>query len=316
MDLIQTIDIKLFISKLPPDVISLINLIMDQGFELTLVGGSVRDFAICEEMSDDFDFELRDNNSIGHEEFLSKYKKLINYLECNHNVICEPLPFLISRLKYNDCEIELSIPRLENYKETQNAKKHRDFGVDFDSRLIHKDAFLRRDFTINSLGIHFQEKCLFENAVFIDPQGGLEDLSQGKLKTCNPDFNSDPVRFLRMIRFHLRFGFELDDSLKVGTFNLQKLTFYYIEKEFNTLCNKNFFHRMWCYLDNEQININAELQSISFLKDLSLCDGLELYDNILKSFQNNNTTDVQVLLLSSLFGWKKKTILKILKQIK
>lgn len=71
-----------------------------------------------------------------------------------------------------------------------------------------KDA-LRRDFTINAL---YREA---PDGKIIDPLSGLQDLKEKRLKACGDAgdrFNEDPVRILRMIKFAVRFGLDIEQN--------------------------------------------------------------------------------------------------------
>lgn len=67
-----------------------------------------------------------------------------------------------------------------------------------------KDDLRRRDLTINAM-------ALAPDGSVIDPYGGQEDLAQGVLRHVDDEaFAEDPLRVLRVARFHARYGFQLD----------------------------------------------------------------------------------------------------------
>lgn len=73
---------------------------------------------------------------------------------------------------------------------------------------LEADA-LRRDFTINAI---FQDARTGE---LIDPLHGKEDLERRILRACgNPQerFAEDPVRILRMVRFSVKYGMEIEEQ--------------------------------------------------------------------------------------------------------
>lgn len=81
----------------------------------------------------------------------------------------------------------------------------------------------RRDFTINAMAIDTATFAL------IDPHSGASDLKQGLIKTVGePDlrFKEDALRILRMLRFSITLGFEIDDL----TFVAGRKYLYLIEK--------------------------------------------------------------------------------------
>lgn len=82
-------------------------------------------------------------------------------------------------------------------------------GFEFDTKSVSlKDDLSRRDLTINSMAID-------ENGELIDYFGGAEDLQNGLLKHTSKAFIEDPVRVLRIAKFHARFkkyGFKVAHS--------------------------------------------------------------------------------------------------------
>jgi len=66
---------------------------------------------------------------------------------------------------------------------------------------------LCRDFTLNAI---YQEVRTGE---IIDPLGGVQDLREGRLKSCgcaSDRFREDPLRILRLIRLAVRYGFTIE----------------------------------------------------------------------------------------------------------
>lgn len=101
-------------------------------------------------------------------------------------------------LKVDD-RIDVSIPRREN----KSGVGHRAFTVSPDPEMTFAEASLRRDFTINAMGMDFSGHLL-------DPHGGASDLKQGMLKAVGPGFSEDPLRVLRALQFAGRFNLSLD----------------------------------------------------------------------------------------------------------
>lgn len=68
-----------------------------------------------------------------------------------------------------------------------------------------------RDFTINGI--------LFDGEKLIDLVGGLKDLTEGRIRAIgNPDdrFKEDALRMLRAVRLHCQLGFEIEDDIFVS----------------------------------------------------------------------------------------------------
>ena len=72
---------------------------------------------------------------------------------------------------------------------------------------LEKDC-IRRDFTINSMYISFDEK-----AKLYDPLNGMEDLKNKRIKIIHDkSFEDDPTRIFRAIKFASRYNFTLEEK--------------------------------------------------------------------------------------------------------
>ena len=98
-----------------------------------------------------------------------------------------------------DNDIDLSIPRLES----KQGSGHKGFHVTSDPNLAYGQAFARRDFTINAIGMRL-------SGDLIDPFGGQADMRQKLLRAPTEAFCEDPLRVLRAMQFAGRFGFDLE----------------------------------------------------------------------------------------------------------
>ena len=97
--------------------------------------------------------------------------------------------------------IDVSLPR----QESKLGVGHKGFDVVSDPGLSYEEAFARRDFTINAIGLK-------EDGTFVDPFGGREDLKNGILRATSPAFKEDPLRVLRGAQFLSRFGFRSEPT--------------------------------------------------------------------------------------------------------
>jgi len=75
-----------------------------------------------------------------------------------------------------------------------------------------EDDLRLRDFTINALAVRLDAE-----PALLDPTHGLADLTARRLRAASPRaFADDPLRLLRLVRFHVELGFDADED----TFNL------------------------------------------------------------------------------------------------
>jgi tRNA nucleotidyltransferase (CCA-adding enzyme) len=99
---------------------------------------------------------------------------------------------------------DVSLPRREN----KVGRGHRGFVVENDPAMGFDAAALRRDFTLNAMGVDLADGAL------LDPHGGVADLARGVLRHVSPAFDEDPLRVLRAAQFAARFGLSIaDDTL-------------------------------------------------------------------------------------------------------
>lgn len=174
------------------------------GHKPTLIGGAVRDFFLNGTPGFDWDIEL------GHETlFFDKggWKDLGRALSKFGKMTF--LPYEIIKVESGFYTLEFSPPRIEHFRE--GSYDHSNFEAEYQFNLPFEKAVLRRDFTINAMGIRFENKKEFE---FLDPLNGLVHLREKILHYAGPDFNKDPVRFLRAHRFANKLKFSFSKELK------------------------------------------------------------------------------------------------------
>lgn len=83
--------------------------------------------------------------------------------------------------------------------ERKTAAGYKGFTVHADPQVTLEEDLRRRDLTINAIAQTHDGKI-------IDPWGGLRDLEQKLLRHVSEAFVEDPVRILRVARFHARFA--------------------------------------------------------------------------------------------------------------
>lgn len=220
----------MMIQSLPLDVIAFLKEIESLGFSLCLVGGATRDFYYFKKLGKDLDFEIRPASALGPEMTWNQYYKKLHTYFSENKIVYTELPYLITRIEYAGYSFEFSSPRLE--ENVPDNFSHHHFKAELDPTLDYQSSFKRRDFTINAIGLELGMHKGVE--VVVDPYGGSEDLHQGILKNINDDFFNDSVRFLRLIRFAIKFDrFVIDPLLlsHLDKFNLSQLSVHHFKEE-------------------------------------------------------------------------------------
>ena len=160
------------------------------GEELYLVGGSVRDAILGREV-DDFDFATS-----------ARPEQIAPILEdWADAVYAVGARFGTVAAQKEGRTVEVTTYRSEIYRD-DSRKPIVTFSDDIETDLG------RRDFTVNAVALSLPDLEAF------DPHGGLIDIAQQVLRTpLAPDlsFGDDPLRMLRLFRFHATLGFEPDE---------------------------------------------------------------------------------------------------------
>ena len=159
------------------------------GFELSLVGGPVRD-AILGRIAPDLDF----TTSALPDEILKVVKPMAT------------ATWDVGR-EFGTIAAEIDGERVEitTYRADSYDPKTRKPTVEFGDNL--EDDLVRRDFTVNAIALRLPSRS------FVDPHNGLRDLQLKTLRTpSHPEvsFSDDPLRMMRAARFASQLGFELD----------------------------------------------------------------------------------------------------------
>ncbi len=164
----------------------------EAGASLYLVGGSVRD-ALLGRLGHDLDFTTSANPDLTHQ-LLKRFTPSTWDIGRDFGTIGA-----LKREGDLEWQIEVTTFRADQYR-NESRKPDVRFGDTLEDDLI------RRDFTINAMAVDVLTHA------FIDPYNGLEDLTDGVLRT--PDtpevsFSDDPLRMMRAARFASRLGFRV-----------------------------------------------------------------------------------------------------------
>ncbi|MCP4912131.1 MAG: CCA tRNA nucleotidyltransferase [Oligoflexia bacterium] len=228
------------VNSLPKDVLSFIQFVIKRDFELVLVGGSVRDFILNEAYGLDFDFEITHSDLYSDEAWAQKLEDLYQDIKTQFDYNFELGSFKVLKARYKTLDIEIAPAREEKYRDGDLS--HKNFEAIYLTAKPYSERAARRDFTINSLGIEFKENTV----TFLDPFHGVEHLLNKELENCGSNFDKDPVRFLRAIRFMIKFDLELTKQLKdqMRQMNIEKVSAHYFNYEANKVGYNTFFLKL------------------------------------------------------------------------
>ncbi|MDQ0278241.1 poly(A) polymerase [Arthrobacter silviterrae] len=184
-------------SNLDPVVLELGGLFADAGYELSLVGGPVRDLFLGR-TSPDLDF----TTNATPDQILAVAAKWAD----SHWEMGRAFGTIGFRKRNRNKEvllIEVTTYRAEAY-DPESRKPAVAFGTSLE------DDLARRDFTTNAMALRLPGLEL------VDPHGGARDLAAGLLRTPGTpeqSFSDDPLRMMRAARFASQLGLGLHPSV-------------------------------------------------------------------------------------------------------
>ena len=162
-----------------PEAIELGRLFAEQGYELALVGGPVRDLLLHRKSHDlDFCSSARPEQfepilrRWGHDGFWDMGRKF------------GTLGAMRRRPDGTEVKVEVTTYRSDTY-DTDSRKPEVNYGDTLEGDLS------RRDFTVNAMALRVPD------LQFVDPFGGASDLSKGVLRT--PVDRDSPLRTIRCV---------------------------------------------------------------------------------------------------------------------
>jgi len=191
------------------------------GLEAYVIGGYVRDL-VLKRNSKDIDVVV-----VG--DALPLAKAFANLHQQSDFAVFKN--FGTAMVKTADWEVEFVGSRKESYR-TDSRKPTVSPGTLTDDQN-------RRDFTINALAISINKNTFGQ---FVDPFGGLDDISNQLIKTpLAPDitFSDDPLRMLRAIRFASQLGFtilpETFEAIQRNAERIKIISYERISEELNKI---------------------------------------------------------------------------------
>ena len=174
-----------------PVVCTLAAAFADEGFDLAVVGGPVRDALLGRETHDlDFTTDARPDDIL----------RIVTPISTAQWDIGREFGTIGARVRGE--QVEVTTYRADSY-DGQTRKPTVEFGDTIEEDLG------RRDFTVNAMALRVPRVTL------VDPTGGVEDLVAGVLRTPSDpavSFGDDPLRMLRAARFSAQLGFEIDEA--------------------------------------------------------------------------------------------------------
>lgn len=178
---------RIDLSLVDPDALYVLERLRQAGFTAYLVGGSVRDL-LLKKIPKDFDI----STSARPEQIKQLFQR-----QC----ILIGRRFRLAHIRFGHKILEVSTFR--------TGENDSDLIVHDNEWGSPEQDVLRRDFTINGL---FYDAS---NNSIIDYVDGWEDIQKKMLRTIgDPEkrFKQDPVRLIRLLKFHARFGLEIDKA--------------------------------------------------------------------------------------------------------
>ena len=173
----------------------------EQGLELALVGGPVRDLLLGIPVRD-LDFLVEGEAIEFVEALFLRWSTVMPDFSVPRTPVSFP-KYRTAKLMFSDTQdflgpvVDFASTRKEIYPES--GKPPIVSPSDLQSDLA------RRDFSINAMALRLGREFFGE---VLDPHNGIEDLAAKQLRVLHDkSFIDDPARMIRGVRFHVRFGF-------------------------------------------------------------------------------------------------------------
>lgn len=181
---------------IPEHILCLMKRIEQNGEEVYIVGGSLRDLLLGN-IPNDYDLAT------------SALPETTENIFFDHRVITTGIKHGTVTVMEEGEPIEITTFRIDGQ---YSDSRHPD-GVTFTKRI--EEDLSRRDFTVNAMAYH-------PAVGLVDPFGGQKDLKEKILRTVGDAelrFEEDALRILRAFRFCAQLDFEMEEKTLVGCFN-------------------------------------------------------------------------------------------------
>ena len=206
-------------NKIPVEIIEIAKIFKENGFEIYLIGGCVRDL-LLDIAPKDWDFTTNANPEQIQGLFVD------SFYENNFGTV---------GIKTRSEDETLKVVEVTPYrKESSYSDNRRPDKVEF-SKTLEEDVE-RRDFTINSIAYDPISK------IIKDIYKGQDDLSSGLIRTvgdADQRFGEDALRIMRAVRFSAQLGFTIEQNTLNSIINnrnlLEKISRERIGDEFSKI---------------------------------------------------------------------------------
>lgn len=193
-------------SQISRNCLGVVDTLANAGFEVYIVGGSVRDLLLGREPKD---FDVATNAKPEEIYRLFRNCRLIGKR------------FRLAHIYFKNEIIEVATFRKQGKKGHQHQTQGHNGVLKRDNVYGSlKDDVWRRDFTLNAL--YYDAK----NNIILDHTNGLLDLEQGIIRIigdAQTRYREDPVRILRAIRFTAKLGMSLEENTAKAIAKTHKL---------------------------------------------------------------------------------------------
>lgn len=188
------------IDKIPPHILEINKKFTDAGFDIYLVGGSVRDL-LCKRTVADWDLTTSATpaqmlelfpDSVYENKFGTVGIKVAELEESEHKGVVEVTTFRTEK----------------GFSDKRHPEKVK-WG-----KTVEEDLG-RRDFTINAMALNISKIKDQKSNMIIDPFGGAKDLENKIIRAVGDAavrFKEDALRLMRAIRFASQLGFSIEEN--------------------------------------------------------------------------------------------------------
>jgi len=198
------------VTKIPKQVIEVLQKIEEAGYEAYIVGGCVRFLVMANPNSEGpSDWDVTTNAR--PEEIQKIFPD--SFYENNFGTV----GVKVEKFAPNgNPEREHDVIEVTTYRiESKYSDKRRPDAVQFAKTL--EEDLSRRDFTMNALALRITNlyECTNNNYEIIDLFGGQEDIKNKIIRTvgkAEERFDEDALRMMRAVRFHAQLGFTIEEK--------------------------------------------------------------------------------------------------------